>query len=614
MADYKTFSKEGVNNPKELDIQKLISALENRIKRLELKSKKYSYFRLSLFLLGVVDFCIYFFLITNVILLAFLALLIITFSITTNFHNKIDIAADRTKLWKEIKSVHLARIRLDWKNIPVTGYEGELMEPAESDLNITGLNSLHQLINTAVTIQGKDILRKYLFDKEPRLEDILRRQQLVKELLPFQRFRDKIQLIALFPSKKELDGSVIFNWLDSEAVEGRDKKYLTGLGILAPVNIILFLLSYFTGIFPYWIFSLFIYSTLYYFGNRQKNKTFFEFEFLKDELGKFSSVFEFIEKYSFPENSSIKKFCECYTSVEMSPAVLFKKISLAFYVLSLRKGNPFIWLILQILFPIDFYYSNKLLYYRKIIRSHFSVWLNTFYKLEAINSLANFAWLNPGYSFPEIEEVKEPVLKASHLGHPLIKYDKKICNDFVIDAAGEINLITGSNMSGKSTFLRTLGINICLAYAGAPVNADNLKCSLLRIFTCIRVSDSVIDGISYFYAEVKRLKSLLEEAKKSDPRPLFFLIDEIFRGTNNIERLKGSAAYIKTLSGLNATGALATHDLELVKLETEIEGLINYHFKENINGGRMTFDYKIQPGPCPTTNALKIMALEGLPT
>ncbi len=614
MTDNEIFAKEGVNNPKELDIQKLISAIENRIKRLELKSKKYSNFRLLLFLLGVVDFSIYFFLITNFILLVFLALLIITFSIAANFHNKIDIAADRTKLWKEIKSVHLSRIRLDWKNILVTGFEGELLEPAESDLNITGLNSLHQLINTAVTKQGKDILRKYLFDKEPRLEDILRRQRLVKELLPFQRFRDKIQLISLFPSRKELDGSVILNWVNSDMVEKLDKKYLYGLGVMSPVNIILFLLSYFTGIYPYWIFTLSLYAVLYYFGNREKNRTFYQFEFMKDELGKFSSVFEFIEKYSFPENSGVKRLCECYTGVEVSPAVLFKKITHAFYVLSLRKGNPFIWLIFRILFPIDFYYNNKLLYYKKIIRAYFSTWLDTFYEIEAINSLANFAWLNPGYTFPEIGVGIKPVLKASSLGHPLIKYDRKICNDFEINTVGEINLITGSNMSGKSTFLRTMGINLCLAYAGAPVNADNLKCSLLRIFTCIRVSDSVIDGISYFYAEVKRLKLLLDEAKKTDPRPLFFLIDEIFRGTNNIERLKGSAAYIKTLSGMNAAGALATHDLELVKLESEIERLKNYHFKENVADGRMTFDYKIQPGPCPTTNALKIMALEGLPT
>jgi DNA mismatch repair ATPase MutS len=167
-------------------------------------------------------------------------------------------------------------------------------------------------------------------------------------------------------------------------------------------------------------------------------------------------------------------------------------------------------------------------------------------------------------------------------------------------------------MSGKSTFVKTLGINLSLAYAGSVVNADNLKISLFRLFTCIKVSDSVTDGISYFYAEVKRLKALLDEMENSE-HPVLFLIDEIFRGTNNIERLKGSSAFIKKLAETNALGAIATHDLELVKLADKILSVKNYHFKEEIKNGKMIFDYKLNNGPCPTTNALKIMKLEGLP-
>ncbi len=133
-----------------------------------------------------------------------------------------------------------------------------------------------------------------------------------------------------------------------------------------------------------------------------------------------------------------------------------------------------------------------------------------------------------------------------------------------------------------------------------------------RLFTCIKVSDSVIDGISYFYAEVKRLKALLDEIEESE-YPVLFLIDEIFRGTNNIERLKGSSAFIKKLAQTNAIGAVATHDLELVKLSEEISRVRNYHFREEIKEGKMIFDYRLNNGPCPTTNALKIMKLEGLP-
>jgi DNA mismatch repair ATPase MutS len=191
--------------------------------------------------------------------------------------------------------------------------------------------------------------------------------------------------------------------------------------------------------------------------------------------------------------------------------------------------------------------------------------------------------------------------------------EKKVVNDFAMHKAGEAVIITGSNMSGKSTFLRTLGINLCLAFAGGPVNAGTLQTCLFRIFTCIKVSDSVTGGYSYFYAEVKRLRALLSELERDSGYPLFFLIDEIFKGTNNRERLIGSQAYIQALVGKNCLGVISTHDLELVKLADISPEIKNYHFKEDVIDGQMVFDYILRPGPCPTTNALKIMQMEGLP-
>jgi DNA mismatch repair ATPase MutS len=199
------------------------------------------------------------------------------------------------------------------------------------------------------------------------------------------------------------------------------------------------------------------------------------------------------------------------------------------------------------------------------------------------------------------------------MGHPLISPEQKVRNDYRIDRLGEVHIITGSNMAGKSSFLRTAGINLCLAYAGGAVDALELQTSLFRLFTAIRVTDSVTDGISYFYAEVKRLKALLLELQRKDARPLFFLIDEIFRGTNNRERLIGSRAYIRALVGENGLGLIATHDLELVQLAQEMPQVSNFHFRDAIEDGRMVFDYLLRPGPSPTTNALKVMAEEGLP-
>jgi len=152
-----------------------------------------------------------------------------------------------------------------------------------------------------------------------------------------------------------------------------------------------------------------------------------------------------------------------------------------------------------------------------------------------------------------------------------------------------------------------------LAYAGSVVNANYFKSNLFRLFTVIRVNDSLSAGISQFYAEVKRLKQLYDRIHLKGTAPLFFLVDEIYKGTNNKERLIGSRAFIRSLVGLGGLGIVSTHDLELTNLEKEVPDFKNYHFREEVNNGEMIFDYILHPGPCPTTNALKIMKLEGLP-
>ena len=168
-------------------------------------------------------------------------------------------------------------------------------------------------------------------------------------------------------------------------------------------------------------------------------------------------------------------------------------------------------------------------------------------------------------------------------------------------------------MSGKSTFLRTIGINLSLAYAGAPVDAQQLDTRLFRLFSVIQVTDSLADGISYFYAEVRRLKSLIDALDQENDLPLFFLIDEIFRGTNNRERQIGSRAYVNMLVGGHGTGLISTHDLELVSIADQVPNVDNYHFQEQVAEGRMIFDYRLRSGPSKTTNALQIMQMEGLP-
>ena len=263
--------------------------------------------------------------------------------------------------------------------------------------------------------------------------------------------------------------------------------------------------------------------------------------------------------------------------------------------------------------PWGLFFSMKLENLKEDIEPKLTKWLDKFYELEALNSLANFTLLNPEYTFPTFKEDSNTLFKAEKLGHPLIQEDQKVANDFEVNPGKDLFLITGSNMAGKSTFLRTVGINLVLAYSGAPVNAESLNTGLFRIFTSINVTDSLGDGLSHFYAEVKRLRYLLDELNKEDEIPLFFFVDEIYKGTNNRERFAGSAAFLKEVAGKNGIGMISTHDLELADLKSEIDQLSNWHFVESISNGKMSFEYKLKSGPCPSTNAITIMKMEGLP-
>jgi DNA mismatch repair ATPase MutS len=305
--------------------------------------------------------------------------------------------------------------------------------------------------------------------------------------------------------------------------------------------------------------------------------------------------------------------CQPFLQADQRPSQQLKQVSRLVAAAGLTQ-NPALALALHLISPWNLYFAYRMEQYKADLADLLPQWLEVWFELEALSSLAGLAYLNPNYAFPTISvDQAAPLFQAQQLGHPLLPRGAKVCNDFTLTAPGEVIILTGSNMSGKSSFLRTVGVNLRLAYAGGPVDAADCQVRLLRLFSCLNVSDSVTDGISYFYAEVKRLKALLKELEQDNGYPLCYLIDEIFRGTNNRERYLGSLAYIRTLVGQHGAGLIATHDLELVKLADEIARIKNYHFREDVVEGRMVFDYQLRPGPCPTTNALRIMALEGLP-
>lgn len=552
-----------------------------------------------------------------------LALLIVPawalgFALLVQRHRRVQAAVRQFQGWQRIKRTHLARMQLDWEQLPAESVAAPRDHPFAVDLDMTGEYALHRLLDTAVSQNGSERLKDWLLARVPDLETIDQRQKLVRELLPLTMFRDRLTLSALLAAgqfQPKWNGDALLKWLrlndEGGQVSGAAALLLLAL---AGLNIVLLLLFSVGLLPPLWSISLGVFLALSAWHWRGLGDLFGEALRIDSQLRRLRAVFRQMETYSYGERSHLRVLCAPFLEPAQRPSAHLRRIGWIMAAASLR-GNPIVWLVLNLLLPWDIGAAYLLARSKGDLARALPRWLDVWYELEALSSLATFAFLNPQYTFPQIEARHAPgsVFLGRQLGHPLIPADVKVCNDFEIRQLGQLYIITGSNMAGKSSFLRTLGVNLALAYAGSVVNAGYLRVGLFRLFTCIRVSDSVVDGFSYFYAEVRRLKALLDALDTEDALPLFYLIDEIFRGTNNRERLIGSRSYIRALAGKPGVGLIATHDLELTRLAEAIPQLENYHFRETVIEGRMLFDYRLHPGPSPTTNALKIMRLQGLP-
>ena len=605
-------------------LDKQIARLRRRAEFLNAISRKYWNARRVIFVAGALlalAFCNF---AGSTVAWFVAALLAIVFSVVTIFHTRVRDSVTRNSLLIEIKLVQIARINLDWDRIPAAEPDPPIAgHPFESDLDITGERSLHRLIDCAVTKEGSERLKSWLLNPRPDAQSMEHRQKLVRELKAHSVFRDKLQLLSAFaristagPARSKSgvshwNSKILVDWI---AQSGQKKSLLptlivlTALVVLNLICIWLWLYDLIPRIWPL-VFLLYVAASLL---SQSKIATVWnELHDLEKALTHFKAVFSYLESRCYQNTPGLAEICSPFGEEGRQPSVEIRKLGRLAAALGVRT-NPLLALLFNALVPWDFYFSYKLDLVKKEIAHLLPRWLDAWHELESLNSLANFAYLNPGYVFPELTRGADR-FAARSLGHPLLKPDSKVCNDFELNEDQKIVILTGSNMAGKSTFLRTVGLNLALAYTGAPVNASSMQTSLFRLFTCIKVSDSVQDGLSYFYAEVKRLQALLAATEVDDDLPVLFLIDEIFRGTNSRERLIGSRSYIRSLSQRRAMGLVATHDLELIKLADEIKGVTNYHFREEVLDNRMVFDYRLRSGPCPTTNALKIMRLEGLP-
>jgi DNA mismatch repair ATPase MutS len=292
----------------------------------------------------------------------------------------------------------------------------------------------------------------------------------------------------------------------------------------------------------------------------------------------------------------------------MEAAGAFRKLSRLIGVFDLRLS--LFSFFVNGLFLSDLICALAYLRWNKRYQSTFKDWFDAMGEIEMLNSVANFHYNHPSFVFPEIVSDRL-VITATGLGHPLMKTDTAVCNDFSIGAPARLHLITGSNMSGKSTFLRTVGLNMVLAQLGAPVFAQSFRCRPVRILTSFHHIDSLEESTSYFYAELKCLQTIIQSL--AAPEPALVLLDEVMRGTNSTDKHDGTALLIQKIVQQNCLTLIATHDIELGILATQYPGMVeNFCFESEVTETGLHFDFRKRNGIAQSKNATYLMKQMGI--
>ena len=596
--------------------------LEARVKRLQQRAEhlseldnRLSNIRLLLFGGGLALSFLSYLYTPDLIFLAVVFISVALFIWVAKRHQRVADVQRAVELWKAMEADQLARCQLDWDNV---SYRPVPVDPDYvDDINLFGRRSVFQLLDQTVSQGGQNRLLEWILATEADPELLTDRMENVKALADRNYFRQRIRLSANIARQDGdlLSARQLVQWTQTEDRQSEVSTYLALLAGLALVNMVLIALN-FTGLIgPWWLASLFIYFTILYQQSGLTASLFDKADEVADSLSALSGILSWLEQYRVPQDDPLHSLLKPIQQPKSRPSIFISSVQRISAWAAISQKNPFFGFLLNLAVPWDFFFTFRLNRLRERLSEELEQWLDALYELEALSSLANLNYLNPHYTFARFWKREEchSLFEGQELGHPLIPEQEQVRNSFTIRQPGDIALITGSNMSGKSTFLRTVAITIKLAQTGAPVDAQSVNLTPLQLFTCINISDSLNEGISYFYAEVKRLRKLLDLVKADAQQPVCYFVDEIFRGTNNRERLIGSRSLIRELAQHPSVGFISTHDLELVALEDEIDQLSNYHFKEEVADGRMIFDYTLREGPSPTTNALKIMEQEGLP-
>ncbi len=486
------------------------------------------------------------------------------------------------------------------------------------DLDIFGQGSLFQFLNRTSTVSGKIKLANVLLNISSDSKIILNKQNAVNELSKLLSLRQHFNAIGMvYDSKKEKNNSTkdkikkdLIEWC-YEPVKFKDKKLLKIIIFVLPIITIALGIMNLLEIMPaiYFITLAIIQLIIsgYYYKHISKEHS--KLSEKVKTIEKIAILSKLIENETYKSNM-LNKLKESLKVDNITASCSFKKLKNTIKAFDNRLNMLFV-VPANMLLMWDLHIIIRLEKLKIKLKKIIPIWFNTVAEFDALSSIANFAYNNPDYVFPKINEGKDFIFDIKSGGHPLIHSRTRITNDFNIKGYQKFDIITGANMAGKSTFLRTIGINMILASTGSRVCAKKFEVKPINIFTSIRTNDSLHKNESYFYAELMRLKKIIECLKSGEK--LFVILDEMLKGTNSNDKHTGSRNLLTQLIKYKASGLAATHDTELGKLKNEYKDNIdNLCFEAYIKDNKLNFDYKLKTGISKNLNATFLMKKYGI--
>jgi len=479
--------------------------------------------------------------------------------------------------------------------------------PYTVDLDIFGAFSIFQYINRTVTTIGKQSLAKYLSQAADRNE-ILERQAATRELSMKLDWRQHLQAKGADCHDSPAYVTRLMGWMQDEPIVLGNKKLIAALYIVPVIMLIALFIP--AAIIPWKFKWIFLLIPGYFLRQTMERVEISHEKTAKSQemIANYATLIEHIENEDF-ESEKLTQLKQLLFTENKPVSIHLKKLSGIISQLNVRY-NAFA-LVLELGGLWSLQYTYKLEKWKAEHQDELAKWFEALREFDALSSLGALYHNNPDWAFPEIVDEGVTVFEGEVVGHPLIHRDVRVCNDLNIPHRGHIKLITGSNMAGKSTFLRSTGLAIVLAMAGAPVCARRFRVPLTQVYTSMRTKDALHESTSSFYAELKRLQFIIQAVENGDN--IFFLLDEILKGTNSTDRHTGSKALVLQLVRDKGSGLIATHDLELGTLAAQYSNdLENLCFEVNVKGDELEFDYKIKPGISQSMNATILMRRMGI--